>query len=413
MSDSLPHVVTEPPIVARRPHSPAAPVRVLLTAATFEPGFRAGGPVRSLALTVDTVSDDVAVFVVTRDRDIGTEWPYHGLSGRYVSRGRHQVFYLNIRSASHWLQVARDLRENRIDLLYVNSLFHPVFSVLPLIAYRLGFIRPRRILLAPRGELSPGAVRLKGKRKRVFLKLWTPILRSMNVIWHASTPREASDVQAWVAGAEIVVSLNQTALPEEPLAADEARSWPPRFVFLSRISPKKNLLMAIVSLSRVTRPVEFDIYGPVGDRRYWEQCKAAMASLPQHVCVRYCGEVRPEEARSILAGYDLFVFPTLGENFGHVILESLSASCPVICSDATPWSPVLRDGGGIVLEELSSEALGVDLEREACRSPAERLDRKRCAGSAFRRWRTSRGDENVLDKVLRRSGWSVRRTISV
>lgn len=35
--------------------------------------------------------------------------------------------------------------------------------------------------------------------------------------------------------------------------------------------------------------------------------------------------------------YDLFVFPTLGENFGHVVIESLSAGTPVFMSNTTPW----------------------------------------------------------------------------
>ena len=35
--------------------------------------------------------------------------------------------------------------------------------------------------------------------------------------------------------------------------------------------------------------------------------------------------------------FDLFTFPTRGENFGHVIPEALSAGTPIILSDQTPW----------------------------------------------------------------------------
>jgi glycosyltransferase involved in cell wall biosynthesis len=45
--------------------------------------------------------------------------------------------------------------------------------------------------------------------------------------------------------------------------------------------------------------------------------------------------------REVFSRYDAFVLPTLGENVGHVIAESLSASCPVICSDETPWTDLL------------------------------------------------------------------------
>jgi glycosyltransferase involved in cell wall biosynthesis len=36
----------------------------------------------------------------------------------------------------------------------------------------------------------------------------------------------------------------------------------------------------------------------------------------------------------------------LGENFCHVILESLAAGCPVLISDCTPWRNLASQGAG-------------------------------------------------------------------
>src|SRR5690606_22656373 len=49
----------------------------------------------------------------------------------------------------------------------------------------------------------------------------------------------------------------------------------------------------------------------------------------------------------------LFLFPTLGENFGHVILEALTAGCPVLISDRTPWRNLkqMEVGWDIPLEQ--------------------------------------------------------------
>ncbi len=38
-----------------------------------------------------------------------------------------------------------------------------------------------------------------------------------------------------------------------------------------------------------------------------------------------------------LADYDFLVLPTCFENFGHVIVEALTAACPVVLSDTTSW----------------------------------------------------------------------------
>ena len=44
--------------------------------------------------------------------------------------------------------------------------------------------------------------------------------------------------------------------------------------------------------------------------------------------------------------HDLFFLPTLGENFGHVILEAFCAGCPVLISDQTPWRDLQGKGIG-------------------------------------------------------------------
>ena len=59
--------------------------------------------------------------------------------------------------------------------------------------------------------------------------------------------------------------------------------------------------------------------------------------LPKNISVSVHDQVPHERVRSVFAEHDLFAFPSLGENFGHVILESLSAGTPVLLSDQTPW----------------------------------------------------------------------------
>lgn len=40
------------------------------------------------------------------------------------------------------------------------------------------------------------------------------------------------------------------------------------------------------------------------------------------------------------------LLPTLGENFGHSIIEALSAGLPVIISNRTPWKNLIAEGVG-------------------------------------------------------------------
>jgi glycosyltransferase involved in cell wall biosynthesis len=388
-----------PPLAQAPRGSDTRPFRVLATCTAFEPGFRGGGPVRSIAQTVDTVSEHTDVVLVTSDRDLRARDPYPGLSGRWVNRHRTRVFYLDTAKIRHWQRLLRDLRSVPFDLLYVNSLWSPTFTVIPVLAVRLGLVRARRLLIAPRGELGPGALALKSRKKRLFLKWWGPLLKSMDVVWQASTDREQSDIRAVFPSANVEISADPVSLPPEPLPAQAADGETARLVFIGRVSPMKNLALTLDALRTLSRSAEFDIYGPLEDREYWETCRSLIGRLPPTVQVRYLGELWPTEVPPTFANYDAFVFPTLGENFGHVIAESLSASCPVISSNETSWTKTLEAGGGRVVRDLTAESLGQEIERIVAMTPAERLCARQRAGDTYRSWRSSADGTNVLDQV--------------
>ncbi|WP_326549519.1 glycosyltransferase family 4 protein [Micromonospora sp. NBC_01813] len=382
------------------------PFRVLVTANYFAPGWRAGGPVRSISDVLDTASADIETTLLTRDHDLGTSEPYPDLSGRWVQFGRTKIFYLGVRRPAHWRLLWRQLRSTRFDLLYVNSVWS-TFSILPIAMARLGLLRVGHILVAPRGEFGAGALRLHRTRKRIFLAGWRWMLSRPQVLWHAATPIEAADIRRVLPRARIGV----IAVSSGPVPAQNPARLPTtehaRLVFIGRISPMKNLDLVLAALAHVPVPVSLDIYGPVGDPGYWQRCRQLLDALPDSATVEYRGELRPDQVRETFSRYDAFVLPTRGENFGNAIAESLSAYCPVVCSDRTPWTSVLHDGGGLVLTELTPSALGDLVTRVATATPEQRHQARMAAGAAYRRWRASRAQISVLDharQVIRDAG---------
>lgn len=389
------------------PESDETPVQkdtVLVFAGLFEPGFMGGGPVRSMQRIMDTAPDTADVYLVTRDRDEGSRTPYDGIrAGTWLARGPSKVFYLDQASPSQWAALLRRLWPiRRARLLYVNSMFDRQFSMVPVILAWLRVLRPELVLIAPRGEFSPGALAHHEGRKRRFLLLWRALLKGLPVLFHASTEREADEIRAVLAGVPVVVVLNQTALPSSSLAVRETNGDTLRLVFVSRISRKKNLAAVLEGLREVETPVELDVYGPREDAAYWARCDALTRQLPGHVTVHYRGHAEPGQVREVFAGHDAFVFPTLGENFGHVIAESLSASCPVLCPDTTPWTSVLEGGGGLVLASTEASAVTAALKELASLTPQERFAMRVEAGRAYEHWRASNGEVNVIQAVLER-----------
>lgn len=370
--------------------------RVLVFNEHFPPGHLAGGALKSVSLLVDTAPAGWAVDVITSDRDLGNPQPYEGLSGQTVRRGRHQVTYLPNRVLLVRLRSARVWR-HKYDLLYVNSLFNRGYSILPLLLKRVGVLRSRAVLLAPRGELSAGALALHARRKRVAIILLRVLLRDRDLVWHASTSLEATDIRREFPHARIVVSADPVDLPQEALPPVVHEDGPVRVVFISRISAMKNLDTAIRGLALCSGAISFEIFGPIEDRPYWERCLDLIDTLPAHVTARYLGALDPGSVLQTFQAADAFLFPTKGENFGHVIAESLAASCPVICTANTPWTSQLRAGGGWIVTDEESIAHVLDELSEL--SPTQRLAARQRVGGVYAEWRDGLQGAHVFDMV--------------
>ncbi|MDB2639674.1 glycosyltransferase [Akkermansiaceae bacterium] len=323
--------------------------RILCFGDYYLPGFKFGGPIRSIANLIENLGDEFDFLVVTRDRDFQEELPYSGISSnKWNSVGKAKVFYISPEKLG-LLGVTKLLNETNYDILYLNSFFSPVMTIAPLVAQRLGLVKKKPTLLAPRGEFSPGALGLKRFKKRLFIKIFNKLGLWHSVTWQATSARELADIRS-VFGRQtedIRIAPNLTVGEVKISSSRDAIGWmerprrlsPIKLVFLSRISRKKNLIFLLQVLKKVNRKLELSIYGPLEDDSYWEECKVIIEALPSCILVNYYGETSPKKVSEVFSEHDLFVFPTLGENFGHVIHESLSAGTPVLLSDQTPWVP--------------------------------------------------------------------------
>lgn len=356
---------------------------VLVFLPYYTPAFKAGGPVRTLANMVDCLSDSVDFRIFTRDRDLGDSVPFANQPiGRWVERSGARVFYGSARHRSPSALI-RMVRAVRPDMIYVNGCLDASFCILPLVLRRAGlFDQKIEWLVAPRGELSPGALAIKRRKKGLFLRFSRLTRLHSGLVWHASTDYEAEDIRRAVGSmaSEIRVAANPTASvePLEP-RPEQCPGQPLSVCFLSRISPKKNLLFAIKAVNRVRRPIAFVIYGPAEHSGYWEECQRAMKEAPPGSTIEWRGEVPPARIREMLSRHDVFLFPTRSENFGHVIFEALAAGVPVLVSDQTPWHDLEARGSGWVRSLDDPQGFVDVLEAAADRGPEEREVARRAA----------------------------------
>lgn len=318
-----------------------------------------GGPLRSLLNLQEWLSDDYEFFVLTRNHDLGSKVCYEDVSTNvWQPVGQSTAWYL---LPPYWSPrpIIRAFKEARPQLLYFHSAFDLCLTIIPLILRRVGLIgKQLPVIVAPRGEFTPGARSIKRRKKNMFLLFAKATGLYKGVYWQATNDDEAAQIRAlW--GKDVSVSIAPNLPPKvtgsKPSRASTKIAGKLRLVFLSRISRMKNLDGALEILKGVTDDVDFFIYGTKEDEQYWNDCQRLIAELPANVRAEYLGSVTPDKVVTTLSQYDVLLLPTLGENFGHVVFESLTAGCPVLLSDRTPWRDLSSSKAGydIALEDLS------------------------------------------------------------
>lgn len=331
-------------------------MRILAFADYYLPGFQAGGPIRALSNLVDAFDGELSFDIVTREYDLGAK-PYPGIARRiWHTVGPARVQYVGRRGLP-LRELRKLLASDSYDAVYLNSFFSPLSRAVILVRT---FLERRRLplIIAPRGELSAEALMLKSRRKRVYLWLIRKTPALSDVVWQASSVHESEDIRRALNGSiddgSVMVTKELLARPTTPRRSEREPKRPGHatLVFLSRISPMKNLEAAIEILRGVKGRVRFAVYGPIDDTGYWAECERAARALPPNVKMEYMGPVAHEDVASILCQNDLFFLPTRGENYGHVIVEALMAGCPVLISDRTHW------------RDMESMGLGWDLPLE-------------------------------------------------
>lgn len=326
-------------------------MKILIVMSGFFPGKKYGGPPVSIDNFCSLMSD-YECYVVTHDHDLFETEKFANIHDGWNDRGNCKVLYLNDEEYGK-IRFKKTIEEIHPDILYLQGLFQG--CVLPCLQlakkYHIG------VLLAPRGELCSGALSIK-KWKKIPYIYGIKILGLVKDIHFQSTSDEETEAIAkWLkAPDEYIHRLdNIPSIPSHEYSRRKKTAGEGRFVFLSRIHPKKNLLSAIKYFHDVKGKVIFDIYGSIEDEEYWKHCQEEIERLPDNVKAEYKGLLSHAQVHEAFSQYDAFLFPTLSENYGHVIAESLVVGTPVIISDQTPWSDVNEAGAGWAIPLLGEE----------------------------------------------------------
>ena len=162
----------------------------------YAPGFKAGGPVRSLVNMVDHLRDRINLYIVTRDTDYTETVPYTGVipdQWTTLPGGEH-VWYASAQrvDSATW---ERLLHERAWDAVYINGMYSRWSGIMPLWLLRG---TPQRRIVAVRGMLAHGMMRHGAVKKRLFLAAMRALGCYSGVVFQATNTSEVEDVKRWI-----------------------------------------------------------------------------------------------------------------------------------------------------------------------------------------------------------------------
>lgn len=317
-------------------------LKVLIPSGGYFPAKTYGGPAVSIQNLCRLLGDEISFTILAPDYELdGSRIEFNHDSG-LNEEDKTNVIYLK-KSDENYDVYLKIFNEIRPDVIYFNSLFD-YKNTIPFL--RIAKINNVRVVLAPRGQLNKGAFKKKWK-KLPYLFLFNLMKSSLSVTYQSTCDEETVAIQKYlkVEANKIILLSNIPSIPSKNFAHHKNNDAL-RIVFFSRIHPKKNVLFALNCLKNFENNAVFDIYGPIEDRNYWNECLNDINSMPKNISINYKGMIDHEQIHNIISKYDLFFFPTFSENYGHVIAESLSSGTPVLISDQTPWNDVELAGVG-------------------------------------------------------------------
>lgn len=273
------------------------------------------------------------------------------------------------------------------DLLHVHALFSFPSTAGMAVARR----HHKPYLQRTIGQLQHWSLQQSAGRKQLLLRLIER--RNLNgaAALHFTSPleqQEAATLRLRAPSFVLPLGVELPDLPAQPSTPSD-RQRPVRWLFLSRLHPKKQLPLLFEALAELRQrrpeaPWQLDIAGE-GEPSYLAELKQQASQLAISSRLHWHGFVAGEAKAALLLQADWFILPSAAENFGIAAAEALAAGTPVLlCPGVALADQVVEAGAGHVVEPRPTDLARI-LENH-CLQPPSRSMRSAARALAAQRY---------------------------
>jgi glycosyltransferase involved in cell wall biosynthesis len=241
--------------------------------------------------------------------------------------------------------LTRALREvaPKVDVIHNHGLW-----LMPNVeAGRVALLAGKPFIVAPRGMLSSAALAFSPLKKRVVWALAQGDVVCRASCIHATSEQEYNEIRGFGLKNPIEILPNGIDVPELDRHSAAVTEVGRTILSLGRIHPKKGLDRLVRAWAKV-EPAHPEwrlrIVGHDELDHARELAALAVELKTQRVSIE--GPVAGDAKTAAYREADLFVLPTLNENFAITVAEALSFGTPVIATKGAPWRGLAREGCG-------------------------------------------------------------------
>jgi glycosyltransferase involved in cell wall biosynthesis len=241
--------------------------------------------------------------------------------------------------------LARALRElaPKVDVIHNHGLW-----LMPNVyAGRAASLAGKPFVVAPRGMLAPAALAFSPLKKRiVWAVMQGDVVRRASCI-HATSEQEHDEIRDFGLRNPIAIIPNGIDVPILDDRSKAATDCSRIVLSLGRIHPKKGLDRLVRAWAHVeaAHPKwRLRIVGPDELGHAGELAALAAEWKTQRISIE--GSLAGAAKTAAYRDADLFVLPSLNENFAISVAEALAAGTPVIATKGAPWRGLAREGCG-------------------------------------------------------------------
>ncbi len=320
--------------------------KLLIMASLFYPQKNGGGPPVSIMNVVQSIKGEFEISIISHNYEVGDSKPLEGIRDGWNDFDFGRVYYFPY--GQHTVgNIYNLICEIKPDVIYQNSFFS-YDQVLPVLKYKkknpdVG------VVVAPRGEICENRFCDGRLKKTVYIKVLKALGYLKNVYYQATGIDEKNDMVKYIGVSEdMIFDINNFSYANEKyIVPIDKKSGELRMCYIARIQDTKNMLYGVERLKNIKGNVTYDIYGPIENKEYYDNCFSV--HLPENVHLNYCGFVDHDDVGKTIARYHVYYMPTIGENYGHSIVEGMLYKRPIIISDKTPWNGINEAGGGYAI----------------------------------------------------------------